>query len=177
MAEHRFQFDWDVPAAGYLWVTATSIGGDTKLAGPALVGRDLLEPAAAAGPPRKPEPHPLLFRLLAETSPDEGGILTFASRYGNLFSPGNDLALSGRRARHSPAGVRGVFLAAWQYHIAEMRRLTELWDRVHGEDEEALAPHIRWVLEPPEGPSVYFDRHPARTAETGRSEDAAGRAN
>jgi hypothetical protein len=171
MTEHRFEFRWDVSRTGYRWVDATwTTAEGEEQAGPALVAADSPEFAATAGPRFSPDPDSMLFRVLAETRPDQEGIVALANRYGNLWS-GLKLSLSLGGGGEHPAAPRGVPLWSWQVHIGAMRRLTGLWDLVQAGDEQALARNIRWLKESPEGPAVQFVRHMDPVAETAPSLD------
>jgi hypothetical protein len=160
MAKQRFVLDWKVPAGGYRWVNAT--WADTQgveQTGLALVSAEVPAPDRTDSPPSDPGPLPVLFRLFADISPDEKGILEFATRFGNLWE-GHELSIDRPGTRQHPAAARGVSLDTWRFHIVELRRLADLWDLIQRGDKEALASHIRWAQEVPDGPAVYFDRHP-----------------
>jgi hypothetical protein len=154
----RFQFAWEVPAAGYVWVEATSQRDGAKHTGPALVAASVVGPAVADTATFSPGPDPLLFRLFAEVGPDADAIRTFATRYGDLGRP-VELSLARRGKIKSHTALVGTFLDTWQWQVAEMRRLTALWDLIYRGDAESLARHVRWEQGPSEGWSVHFDRH------------------
>jgi hypothetical protein len=151
----RFQFEWEVPAGGFRWVEATSQRDGAKHTRPALVAASVVDPAVADTATFSPEPDPLLFRLFAEVGPDEDAIRTFATRYGDLGRP-VELSLARRGKLKSHTALVGTFLDTWQWQVAEMRRLTTLWDLIHRGDEESLAHHVRWERGPSER-SVFFD--------------------
>jgi hypothetical protein len=160
MPDQRFEFAWRVPTSGYCWVAATRQRGDgPKHTGPALLAAALVDPAVADFPTFfSPEPDELLFRVFGELRADEESILAFANRYGDLGSP-DELSLARRGKFKHHTDLFGTFLDTWQWHVAEVRRLTALWDLVHRGGEESLGRHIRWARGPSEGWSVYFDRH------------------
>jgi hypothetical protein len=163
MQRHRFEFAWHVSPAGYRWVQASCSFEGTEHSGPALIAADVTELEAATPQTLKPASDPMLFRLLAETAPNETDILAFANSYGNLHY-GNELSLLRPGKGKNNSVVRGVLLSTWQWHIAALRRLTGLWDLIQRKDVKALGRHIRWELTsregPTEGPTVYFDSHP-----------------
>jgi hypothetical protein len=156
MTEERLQFDWRVASKGYRWISAASQGSPAKSPRQALVPVEPESAAESTAPSLPPEP--ALFRAFAEVMPDKEHILAFANRHGDLGTGGEFIPT--KRA-DSPSGspLQGTLLTVWQNQIADMQRLTGLWDLLQNEDRERLALYVRWK-QAKDGMAVVFDSHP-----------------
>jgi hypothetical protein len=142
-------FKWRVSEPGYVWWPLSLAPND---------GPRTLFPCD--GPSRTYRPHredPALFREFARVAPTEGGILSFANRFGNLRER---LVRWGRKAVYSPKEVvGGETYHKWCREIFDMRLAVALWDMVRGHDMSGLARHISWRGENGEE-VVWFGAYP-----------------
>jgi hypothetical protein len=158
MSGVRFQFSWKVAAQGYEWILAYDQQQGLKETRLALVVSTPNGYQAPEGDGYNPEPNPALFRVLAETPPEQDDILDFANRYGNLGTETKLFPAKGTMGKQAGA-VIGSFLDSWRGQIGSLRRLCGLWDLIHRQDLAALACYFIWQ-ESPDWPAVHFNSHP-----------------
>ena len=158
MSGVRFQFSWKVAAPGYEWILAYDQQQGRKEARLALAESTPKGNQAPEGDGYSPEPNPALFRVLAETPPEQNDILDFANRYGNLGLEAKLIPAKGTMGKQAGA-VMGSFLDSWRGQIASLRRLCGLWDLIQQQDLAALAYCFKWE-ETPDGPTMHFCSHP-----------------
>jgi hypothetical protein len=130
---------------------------------PALVP-NAAGPDAGGAEGTPPKWDPALFRIFADVAPNKESVLAFAKRYGDL---GTSMPLqpAKKATATAPATVQGTLLTTWQHQIADMRRLTALWDLLQREDVAVLQRYIHWHLDKRGALSVHFDSHPAGDTE------------
>jgi hypothetical protein len=154
MVNPHLEFAWSVNARGYHWVQAAVASEPSKPPQPALVAT---EPTDGGWTPAKPDP--ALFRTFAELRPDKECVAAFAHCHGDL-TDGFELLAADRADKPGGGHLRGTLLVTWQYQIADMRRLTELWDILQRQERQRLEPHILWRKSKGKGLTVQFDSHP-----------------
>jgi hypothetical protein len=150
MEVNKLESSWDVSTSGYRWAHAKRAIDPLQPPERALVpARSQVKPGAL---PAMREMDSSLFRIFADVQPDEGGILAFANKYGNLLEA--DLLPMEQDAPRE--GFRGSLLRTWQEEITHMLRLVNLWDMLHHKDRDSLFKHIKWVPHETEGVAVYY---------------------
>lgn len=82
-----------------------------------------------------------LFQTFAEVESTEAGVLEFADQFGLLGDRRFTEAL-GRDPLEPHRRRQGEVFSAWQREIAEMHRVTTLWNRANANDSEWLSKHL-----------------------------------
>ena len=160
MPEVPLQFPWRVDEDGYGWIDSFPVTEGDGRRRPFLTdGRPI-----ATGGFRVMQYQPLsaftgLFRMFADTEPDQDGIEAFADRFGRL---GGDIACTiplfdkPSSGGGVPVGT-GEPLSAWSEEILTMRIATDLWEAARSGDVSRLERVIHWTED---GSGVRVDTHP-----------------
>jgi hypothetical protein len=159
MPEIPLQFGWRVAQGGYHWVDSHPVFEHNEQRQPFLTdGRPI---GAAGHRVRQYLPlteFPGLFRVFAETEPNQDGIKAFADRFGPL---GGDIAkqipLYGQpNAQGTPIGL-GEPRASLRNEILMMNYAVGIWEPARAGDVATLERVIHWK---PDGAGVEIAGHP-----------------
>jgi hypothetical protein len=137
-------FRWQRFAAGYTWKNGQP--RPNLLDGSRADERVLVSVIPGHEPQSGIEYSPLrtstgLFRRLAETTPDEPGILAFATDCGFL---GGSVSTPIKVEGESFIRMQGEALSAWRLAIDEMRILVTIWDSATNTRSSRLRDYIHW---------------------------------
>ena len=130
MPDVPLEFPWRVAESGYHQVDSDTAFGPERSSGrSSRTDGPVARRAFASGSIRHWRIFPGLFRVFAETEPNQDGIKAFADRFGPL---GGDIAkqiplYDQPNAEGTPMGF-GESLAAWSDEILTMRFAIDMWD-------------------------------------------------